>query len=298
MTRRLRSCLTLVAATVVLLGGGEEGRASEAPRRIVSLNLCSDQILLDLVPRDRIAGLSFLAADPAMSANVEGARGLTAIRGDAEEVLALDPDLVLAGAYSTPATVDLLKRLGRRVVVVPIASSFKEIGEAIRIMAEATGEETKGEAMIRAFEERIASVRSAHVLPRPAALSLQVNSLTAGPGSLLDEVIEAAGFTNAARTAELGPAGRLPLESVLLDPPAVLVLANSAIDYRTVLGDNLRHPALVRLLAERPSVHIPMPLWLCGTPAIAGAVELLAGAREHPAVSRAVPQTVAAGSAQ
>ena len=39
--------------------------AATPPRRIVSLNLCTDQILLDLVPRDRIAALSELVADPA-----------------------------------------------------------------------------------------------------------------------------------------------------------------------------------------------------------------------------------------
>ncbi len=257
--------------------------AAAEPQRIVSLNLCTDQILLDLVPRERIAALSFLAGDATMSPRVADAKGLPLVQGAAEEVLTFDPDLILAGTSSTPATVNLLERLGRRVVKVPMASSFEEIRVAVRLVAEAVGEPERGRTVIANFDRRLAAASSTSDGKSPSIVAMQVNSLASGPGSLLDEVFSAAGYHNMARDAEaagkLGPAGRLPLETLLLQPPDLVVLANAPGDFRTVLGDNLRHPAFEQLLRNHPNVHLPMSTWLCGTPAIAEAVERLAAVR-------------------
>ena len=117
MGRRCISRLIALAVALVLTGGA----ATAKPMRIVSLNLCTDQVLVDLVEVRRIAALSFLARDANLSAISARARTIHQVRGAAEEVLSLDPDLVLAGTYTTPATVDLLRRLGRNVTVLPIA---------------------------------------------------------------------------------------------------------------------------------------------------------------------------------
>lgn len=272
--------------------------AAPPPRRIVSLNLCTDQILLDLVPRARIAALSELVMDPALSGRVEAARGLALVRGHAEEVLALAPDVVIAGAFSTPATVDLLQRLGVRVVQVPMATDFAGIRRAVRAVAEAVGERAAGEAMIARFDRRLAEAAeatatdgnaspdgAAHGDGRPVAVVYHVNSLASGAGSLLDEIVQAAGYRNGARQMALGPAGRLPLETLVLDAPQVLVMATEAETYRTTAADNLRHPAFRELVGQRRTVHLPMPMWMCGTPDVADAVAHLAAMRPRPVAS-------------
>ena len=248
------------------------------PRRIVSLNLCTDQILVDLVGRERIAAVSHLAVDPALSAMAEEARGLAAIRGTAEEVLARDPDLVVTVAGSTPATVSLLERLGKRVLTVPLASDFDAIGSVTRAIAYAVGEVDRGERILAQFEARIAAAAPTDAR-RPSALVYQLNSIASGPGTLVDAMLTAAGFRNLARELPLGPAGRLPLETLVANPPDLTVLATAPDAFRTVAADNLRHPALAAVLAERPHVLLGMPDWLCGTPRVARAVEALAGWR-------------------
>jgi iron complex transport system substrate-binding protein len=284
MTARTLAALAagvLAFVTDVLPAGAQP----EKPRRIVSLNLCIDQILLDLVPRDRIAGVSFLATDASMSLLAREALGLPSVRGSAEEVLALDPDLILAGEYSTAATVALLRRLGRRVEILPMAQSFEQIRDVVRRMGALTGDADRAASLIADFDARLREVKARAVVrsqaPPPRAVAMQVNSLASGEGSLVDEVLREAGFDNMARHTKLGPAGRMPLEKLIADPPEVIVRANSGNEFRTVLGDNLRHPAFVALEMARPSVRIPMNEWLCGTPRIAGAVERLAVAREE-----------------
>lgn len=313
--QRIRALAAFAAGAMAcagLLASPSRAETTAArPERIVSLNLCVDQILLDLVPRDRIKALSFLATDPSMSLMHREAAGIATVRGHAEEVLGLNPDLILAGEFTTSATVELLRRLGRRVEILPMASTFAGIRDLVRQLAALTGEAARGEALVAAFDARLAAVAAADGGgARLRAVAFQVNSLASGPGSLVDDVLRAAGFDNLAATARLGPGGRLPLESLVSDPPDVIVRANAARDFRTVLGDNLRHPAFKALEVDRPSVHMPMSEWLCGTTRIVQAVERLAGARatiakrpapppamkpQATALPAIVPQAAAAG---
>ncbi len=267
------TALFFSVALAALAGAGD--LRAEPPRRIVSLNLCTEQLLVELVPRERIAAVSFLATDRTLSAYASRLQGLKQLRGTAEEVLALAPDLVIAGEYTTGPTVDLLRRLGVNLLVVPLASDFEGMRASLRLIADAVGEKERGEAVIAEFDERVRGARST-VPGQPTAIAYQVNSLTSGQGSLLNSALEAAGYRNIARDLKLGPAGRLPLEALVASPPDLIVLANAPDDFRTVLGDNLRHPAFADLLRRRPNVHLPMPLWMCATPKIAEAVEILA----------------------
>jgi iron complex transport system substrate-binding protein len=271
------------------LCAGAGPAAAGPPQRIVSLNLCTDQLLGELVAHERIAAISFLGIDRTLSASARELAGLKLIRGSAEEVLQLKPDLVVAGEYTTGATVDLLRRLGQKVLVVPLAADFEGMRMTIRMIAAEVEEPAKGEDIIAAFDERLSAARSV-VTSKPTAIAYQVNSLVSGPDSLLDAALDAAGYRNLAREARLGPAGRMPLEDLVTAPPDLIVLANGPDDFQTVLADNLRHPALAALLKTRPSVRLPMPYWMCATPKIAEAVEILASMKRTGfAAARALP---------
>jgi iron complex transport system substrate-binding protein len=271
-------CLFLLSLSVP--SAQAENDSSIPPRRIVSLNLCTDQILVDLVPRERIAGLSFLAADPSVSAVADRVKGIPVLRGATEEVLAADADLVVSAAFSTPATLALMRRLGKRVVVTPLASTFDDIRRAIRVLAEAVGEPARGEALIRDLDANLARFAARDGL-RPTAVAVQVGSLVSSGGSLLDEAMRWVGLDNDAGRRALGRGGRLPLEALVAEPPDLIVLANDPAGFRTAAADNLRHPALTAMLAGRPHITLPLPAWLCGSPSILTAVERLATARAH-----------------
>lgn len=274
-------CVTVIVA----LWATANVRAEDKPRRIVSLNLCTDQILLDLVPRDRIAGLTKLSADRNVSAVASDVTGVNLIWGGAEEVLGLDPDLILASPFSATPTVDLLKRLGLRIELVPFATDFASIRSTVRQVAKAVGEIERGEVVIQRFDRALSLAQSRRDR-QPEALVYQVNGLVSGTGSLADAALKAAGLTN--QIARRGPGSglgrgsgaRLALESIVAMPPDLVVLAQGMQTYRTVVSDNLRHPALARVIAETAGLELPMPLWLCGAPRVADAVAMLAVARE------------------
>ena len=256
-------------------------QAPERPSRIVSLDLCADQLLIELVERNRIAAVTHLAADPAVSAIPEKARGIPITHGAAEDVLRYDPDLILAGPYGVSSTVSLLRRLNRNVVIVPLPSDLHGVRLAMRIVAAAVGEHDIGEAMVAAFDRRVQQVASPSSARRPSAVIYQVGGTVSGPGSLAEAMLVSAGFRNKADEYRLTRGGQVPLELLVAEPPDLLVLSSNAHEYRTAVADNLRNPVLRRLRQEHASLELPWQLWLCGTPRLADAIERLGQARQQ-----------------
>ena len=269
----------MIMAALALATEPAHASSPPPPQRIVSLNLCTDQILLDLVPRSRIRALSHLAADASVSATAEKARGIPWTRGAAEDVLRLDPDLVIAGTWSTPATVSLLERLGRRVVKVPHARDLAEIRTIIATMAEAVGEGEAGHRLVADFDRRLAAAKFAADPVPPTATLYGINGLTAGPGTLPDAMLDAAGFRNMADVLDLGRRGDLSLEQLVARPPDLLVLSLAPEAATTMVAENLRHPALKALLTRTRHVQLPRAYFLCGTHRVAEGIERLAEAR-------------------
>ena len=277
----LSVCLAAAAAALglALAPTAAHAQAAARPSRIVSLDLCTDQLLIELVGRERIAAVTHLAADPAVSAIPARAKGLPITHGAAEDVLRYDPDLILAGPFGVSPTVGLLRRLKRNVVVVPLPSDLDGVRAAVRTVAVAVGEEPKGEAMIAAFDRRLARLAPPASASRPTAIVYQVGGSVSGPGSLAEAALLAAGFRNKAAEYRLTRNGQVPLELLVATPPDLLVLSSAVDEYRTALADNLRHPVLRRLRQNHASLELPWQLWLCGTPNIADAIERLAEAR-------------------
>ncbi len=278
--RGWRALAVALAVPALALPALAEGPSK--PRRIASLNVCTDQLLLMLGVRERLVSVTFLAADPSSSALAEDARGLRLNRGRAEEILPLDPDLVLAGDTAATPTVTLLRRLGRRVVVVPLARSLADIPHNIEGLARAIGEEAKGRRMIARFRDGLARlVREAPPPsgPRPVALLVGPNGVTSGESSLAGAIIAAAGFANGAAGLGLTGVGRLPLERVIGAKPDLLILSSLKVEHPSLAGGFVRHPALERAFAGRHRIRIHHHVWACGTPLVLGAIERLIAAR-------------------
>ena len=95
----------LLAASVLLLAacaqGGADAPTAGARPTIVSLNPCTDAILADVTAPGQLLAISHYSKDPRSSSMpAEQASRYRATGGTVEEVLALDPDVVVAGALS------------------------------------------------------------------------------------------------------------------------------------------------------------------------------------------------------
>jgi iron complex transport system substrate-binding protein len=278
---RARAVLVIAAfAILACLQPGAAGAADgKRPARVVSLNLCTDQLVLELLERERIASISFLGADPRYSAVADRARGIPRNHGRAEEVLRLDPDLVLAGTYTSRATVALLRRLDYRVVEMAPPRDIPAVRAQIRRIADVLGVSKRGEALIRAFDRKLRAAAPAGAGARPSAVIYEANGIAVGDGELADAAVEAAGLSNLA--AEMGLRGPSPLslEHLVVARPDVLILQNHGENAPSQATHLLDHPALRHLRKLTAVAVVPEALWTCGGPQLAEAVARLAEAR-------------------
>lgn len=213
---------SLVGCGKAIENAAEDGPSSTRPQRIVSLDYCADQYVLKFVDRDRILALS-PDAQADFSYMREAAVGQPTVRPVAEDALLLQPDLIVRSYGGGPKAEAFFERAGVPVLNVGWASDFDEVKSVIIRMSKALGEAERGRAVVADMDARLAAVSSAK--RDQTALYLTAGGATTGPGSLIHEAIEAAGFQN----YEYAPGWRMiPLENLFMRNRTSLLLHFSA----------------------------------------------------------------------
>jgi len=252
--------------------------------RIVSINLCTDELLLQLADREQIKSVTWLVKDPDISWDAPLARGIDANYGLVEEVVPLEPDLVLTGTMSTRSAVAMLKRLKLPVIELPPPFSLDDVRAQIRIVADAVGHSARGTALIAQMNKRLSNLNVSTA--GLAALLYRPNGGAAGVGSLADEMMSAAGLENRAAKWSLDHYGHYPLELLVLDKPDILILNNQYDSPPSVANEILNHPALNKTFEPFETVIMPPQAWSCGTPHVVDAIEILLDAANRVARRR------------
>lgn len=284
MTRQALLNLVSRLVGIVLLSSLASGIACalEPPRRVVSINLCADQLAVLLLPPDRLLSVSFIARDPDLSYVAARAAAFPVNRGGADEVLAQQPDLVLAGRHATVSSVSLLRRLGVEVYEIDIPSDIDGIARETEKLGDRLGLTDHAASLVAEMRRRIAAV-GADQLPaaQMRAAFYYPNGFSEGRGTLADAVLKAAGLRNVADEAGLHGLGSLPLELLLTTRPDLLILQHSRANAQSLAARALLHPALYGRDGPR-KIAIPEALLACGAPFVAEAVEQLAAAARQP----------------
>lgn len=266
--------LALTAAGALIVLGSAAGLSRPAveskPGRIVSLNLCTDQLLVALADRDQIAGLTRNAPDRDMSAVAEATKGLPILGNAAEQVLALSPDLLVGSPYEGGAAVELLEGRGVPVLRVDNTDSYPEIAASIRQVGDAIGHPGRGKALVARMDAALAGLPKAG-RGRVAAYYQRRGYLT-GTGTLVDDLMTRVGLLNLATRLGKPPLAQVSLEEMVAARPDFLIV-ESATDRITDQGtEMLHHPAL----RDIPRISIPQSWTVCGSPAYVQAARSMA----------------------
>ena len=245
-----------------------------SPRRIVSINPCTDAILMHVADAGQIAGISRYSKI-ARSSSITPAQAarFTATSGTAEEVVALAPDLVIAGAHVAPATVSALRRLKIDLLQLGVADTIAQSRDQIRQIAAATGHPDRGDRLNARIDAAGSAARPGGA-PVPA-LIWQGGGLVPGSGTLADELLRTTGFRNLSADYGLSQWDVLPLEYLVARPPRLLFTVGDRSGTDRVLGHRVLRP-----LANRVAMRqFPEKLLFCGGPTIIDAVAHLSAAR-------------------
>lgn len=161
-TAALRAAVAILLSLLCTVLHRARAFANEAkPARIVSINMCTDELLLRLADRDRIASVTWLSQDRRNANMAEVAATIPANHGLAEEVISYDPDLVLPGIYTTRTTVQLLKGIGLKIVELGVPNTLDGVRQQIRDVAAVVGENARREAMVAEWTRASIGLRRA-----------------------------------------------------------------------------------------------------------------------------------------
>lgn len=268
-----------VCAAVVILSlvqaAAAPRSAQHAPHRIMSLKVCTDELLLDLAPSARIASITFLSREKAsLAVWPQGAR-IPVNHNTAEEVLALHPDLILTDTFTPPALKPLLAKTGARIVEVPPAENFDQIRTNVRLVARAVGEEKNGEMLIARMDDELRALKAHRPKMMPTVAAWGEGGYVPGTGGLFDALLKAAG----ARNVETRSFGYYDVETLLAANPDFLVYGDTYAGTRSLRADQDMHPALLAHYKGRRITY--RGLYGCGVPeAVEGARQIQDGIRK------------------
>ncbi|MDP3899355.1 MAG: ABC transporter substrate-binding protein [Mesorhizobium sp.] len=278
--RRRNLAVAVLAGAAAVVPGLSPAAANEVPERVMSLNVCTDQLAMLLAAPGQLISVSELAADPGLSFHHARAAGFAKNRGLAEEVFLERPDLIVTGTYSLHNTTTLLTRLGFRVEAFDYGQTLGTVAPEIRRMGRLLGRSAAAESLATEFESSLAMVERSLCGAAPTAIAYDQNGIAMGSGTLVDSAMQAAGLRNIA--AELGFAGMapFPLELLVQHRPQIIVLSEPLADTPSLADQIAGHPAIRALGQSSTRITLPRGSASCGGPFIIEAIKALRAARE------------------
>jgi len=252
-----------VFAFAISLALGDAAQA--APRRVASLNLCTDELLLMLGEPGQIASVTHLAQQPVETPLWREARRYRRNDGSLVSVAGLRPDLVLTMGGGARDRTRIARRLGIKVLDLPYPLSLADIERSVSLVSEALGRESAGAALLA----RIGRLKQARPERQVETLWLGGGGRTVAAGSLAAQWMALAGLRQRAVAGD-----RLSLEQLLVRPPAVILRS----DYRQGQYSSeqrwLAHPLARRVRGAR-TIATDGRAWTCMGAALVGEIERL-----------------------
>lgn len=231
-------------------GLGNDFTLDKKPAHIASLTLGTDEVLLDLVGPERLAGVTYLVDDKTTS-NIADRPELKQVKArfqdDPEQVIAANPDLVVVGSFTKPEVIDQIKKAGLPVFVEGNFISIEAMKQNILTLGKLVGEDAKAQSMADDMDKQLAEIADklkGASAQKPSVMYLAADNWTAGSATTVDDIISHAGGVNAA--AALNDWNQISPEKVVELNPDVVILSPYVAD-----ADFIANPAYQGLSAVK-----------------------------------------------
>jgi len=264
----------LLFAVAALAMSGGASSATGLPR-VVSMNVCSDQLLLTLADPEQILGLSRYARDGWQSWAADKARRFPVLSGGAEDVLVLKPDIVVASLFDKRATRELLKAKGLHLVEFGVPRTLGEVKDQIREMGEVVQHQDRASAEIARLDAAIARARAAVTGKHYRVLPLSRRGFVSGRDSLVSSLLTETGLLNPAGDLGIASGGFASLEAIVSLRPDFILVSEAGDRAEDDGRAFLLHPALQRFYPPEKRLVIPERLTVCGGAMLAEALDVL-----------------------
>jgi iron complex transport system substrate-binding protein len=243
--------------------------------RIVSMNVCSDQLLLSLADPEQILGLSRFSRDAWQSFAADKARRFPILFGGAEDVLVAKPDIVVASLFDKRSTRELLKANGLNLVEFTVPRTLDEVKQQILEMGEVVQHPDRAALAIARLDAAVARARQAVTDHRYRVLPLSRRGWVSGSDSLVSSLLSETGLLNPAADLGVAAGGYASLEAIVQLRPDFLLVAEAGDRAEDDGRAFLLHPALERFYPPDKRIVLPERLTVCGGVMLADALDVL-----------------------
>jgi iron complex transport system substrate-binding protein len=268
------ACRSTLAALAIFAGAGSAPALAAGPR-IVSMNVCADQLLIPLADPEQILGLSKFSRETWASFFVDDARRYPILSGAAEDVLVLKPDIVVASLFDKRSTRELLKANGLHLAEFSVPRNLDEVRAQIRQMGEIVQHTDRATAEIARLDAAIARARATVTNRHYRVLLLSRRGFVSGSDSLISSLLSQTGLFNAAGELGVAQGGFASLEAIVNAKPDFIVVSDGSDRAEDDGAAFLLHPALERFYPPQKRIVIPEQLTVCGGVMLADALDVL-----------------------
>ena len=249
------------ATPISLTDGLKRAVSLPAPaQRIVSLAPSNTEILFAIGGGSQVVGRDSFSDYPAEAKSVADIGGSTG-NYNTEAIVALHPDLILAGEINPPELVASLQQLGLTVYFLPNPTGLDGLYANLGTVGSLTGHSAQAAALVSSLQARVAAVdaKVATAASHPSVYyeldgTDPTKPYTAGPGTFVDLLIARAGGTNfGAQLKEQW--AQISLEQLVVGNPSIVILGDSA--YGVTPASFASRPALDQLAAVKANQVYP-----------------------------------------
>ena len=238
------------------------------PKRIVSMSVGVDEILLDMLAPTRIMAVTYLADDPTISSVSAKAKAVQGrVKGNsAEEIMAMQPDLVIIPDWAGLNTVKTLRDMGITVYVYKTPVSLKEIQDSINNIAYLVGEKETGLKMVEKMQAQLdktkAIVDKVPENKRQCIVALSQMGAFGAKGTTFDDLCKHANIINGVALTGIKKNESLSKEQIVAINPDVLLLpsweATGKVELSTYVDEIKNDPAYKDIKAVRNNrlIHV------------------------------------------
>ncbi len=257
MSKHIVNLLVLFSSIIALAASTYAG-----PKRIASLNLCTDELLLSLADPDQIISLTWLAREESLSPFFEPARRYHKNNGRASDVIPLNPDLVFLSEFSPASTLGLLETVGVKSVVIPEPRTIIQLLENIRAMSSAIDQVKKGEKLMSLFSSRLKSITEDKNEQQISALLLSPGIASFGSSAVKIEILKMLNIRVLNQERPSLANRYLSVEELTRSSPDFVIIDKHSSDYPSVSEEILKHPLIQSSLK---TIEVEAKDWLCST---------------------------------
>jgi iron complex transport system substrate-binding protein len=248
--------------------------AAAAPR-IISMNICTDQLLLAIADPAQIMGLSRFSRDARLGWLSNGDHKYPILSGGAEDILMLKPDIVAASDFDKRFTREILKANGQNLVEFPIPRTLADVREQIREMGDLADHPERATAEIARLDAAIAGAKQAAAGKHFRMLPLSRRGWVPGRDSFVGAILAEAGLASAAGELGITFGGFVSMEEIIRLRPDFLVVSDSGERAEDDGRAFLLHPALEHFYPQSKRIVIPERMTECGGVMLADALDAL-----------------------